>query len=186
MVLGGMVVFYWNPRAPKRIHSLSVSTRDISLLTKPDGLFCAQPERLPKVAILRIVDGDTAEILWQDQPTYLRYYGVDTTERGQPCYDEGTARNRALSGGAVRLAFDERQWDAHGRLLAYVFTDAGLSVDAQLVAEGMGRAWKRDGAFRDRLVALEEKARDSKIGCLWSGAPVPEKRNPRRKRRTRA
>jgi endonuclease YncB( thermonuclease family) len=116
----------------------------------------------------------------------LRYYGVDTTERGQPCYDEATARNRALSGGVVRLVFDERERDAHGRLLAYVFTEAGLSVDAQLVAEGMGRAWKRDGGFRDRLVALEEKAKDAKIGCLWSGAPVPEKRNQRRKRRTRA
>lgn len=183
MVLGGAVVFVWNPRGSQHKHSSSVSTQNLTFLNKPEGLYCAQPEILPKVPILRIVDGDTAEILWEDEPTFLRYYGVNTTERGEPCYKEGIERNRVLSGGAVRLAFDERPRDVHGRLLAYVFTDAGLSVDAQLVAEGIGKAWKRDGLLRDRIVALEDQARMSKIGCLWSGEPVPDQPKPHPKKR---
>lgn len=183
ILVGGTIVFFWNPRASKPTHSPSVSTHALTLLSKPEGLFCAQPEILPKVPILRIIDGDTAVVLWDDEPTHLRYYGVNTTERGEPCYQEGTERNRALSGGAVRLAFDERPRDAHGRLLAYVFTEEGLSVDAQLVAEGIGKAWKRDGLLRDRIVALEDQARTSKTGCLWSGDPVPDSPTPHRKKR---
>lgn len=184
MVLGGSVVFVWNPRAIKhKTTPPPVSTQHLTFLSKPDGLYCAQPDTLPKVAILRIVDGDTAQILWEDEPTFLRYYGVNTTERGEPCYTEGTERNRALSGGAVRLAFDERSRDTHGRLLAYVFTDEGRSIDAQLVAEGVGKAWKRDGRLREALVALEDQARGSKRGCLWSGDSVENHSPSSRKRR---
>jgi endonuclease YncB( thermonuclease family) len=176
-LLGGTFVYFWNPRAPTPPQAPRATTHTLTFLTKPEGLFCAQPETLPKVAILRIVDGDTAMVLWDDQPTALRYYGVNTTERGHPCYDEGTKRNRALSGGAVRLAFDERSRDAYGRLLAYVFTEEGLSVDAKLVAEGVGKAWKRDGRLRDRIVALEDQARADKTGCLWS---EDQKKRPKR------
>lgn len=187
MAVGGTIVFFWNPRATKHKQTSFVSAQNLTFLPKPDGLYCARPEILPKVPILRIIDGDTAVVLWQDEPTHLRYYGVNTTERGEPCYEEGTERNRALSRGAVRLAFDERSRDTHGRLLAYVFTDAGLSVDAQLVAEGMGKAWKRDGFLRDRIVALEDQARMSKTGCLWSGDPVPgPSKSHRKKRKTRS
>lgn len=184
MVLGGSVVYVWNPRAIKRqTPPPPVSTQHLTFLSKPDGLYCAQPDTLPKVAILRIVDGDTAQILWEDEPTFLRYYGVNTTERGEPCYAEGAERNRALSGGAVRLAFDERSRDTHGRLLAYVFTDDGRSIDAQLVAEGVGKAWKRDGRLREDLVALEDQAREAKRGCLWSGDSVENHTSSPRKRR---
>lgn len=183
VLLGGVLVFLWNPRAPKPKRGPFVSIQKLTFLSKPEGIYCAQPEILPKVPILRIIDGDTALILWEDEPTHLRYYGVNTTERGEPCFQEGTERNRALSGGAVRLAFDERSRDTHGRLLAYVFTDAGLSVDAQLVAEGIGKAWKRDGLLRDRIVALENQARMSKTGCLWSGDPATDPPKVRRKKR---
>jgi endonuclease YncB( thermonuclease family) len=185
MVLGGGIVFFWNPRAPHHA-TPSVFTKNLSFLAKPDGLYCARPEILPKVPILRIVDGDTALVLWDDTPTYLRYYGVNTTERGEPCYKEGTDRNRLLSGGAVRLAFDERVRDTHGRLLAYVFTDEGLNIDAQLVAEGIGKAWKRDGFLRDRIMALEDQARLAKKGCLWSGDPVPDSPKYRKKRKKKS
>lgn len=186
MCLGGAVVFFWNPRASKHQHLPSISTQNLTFFSNPQGLFCTQPTTLPKVPVLRIVDGDTAVILWNDEPTFLRYYGVNTTERGERCYEEGTDRNRALSGGAVRLAFDERRQDTHGRLLAYVFTDEGLSIDAQLVAEGIGKAWKRDGALRDRIMALEDQARVSKTGCLWSGDSIPDSPKPRRKRQKKS
>jgi micrococcal nuclease len=153
----------------------------VTLAERADGLFCAAPERLPKAALLQVVDGDTAEILWEDKPTFLRYYGVNTPERGHPCYETATARNRVLSGAAVRLAFEERERDRYGRLLAYVFTEDGRSVDAQLVAEGFGKAWRRDGRFRDRLAALEDGARKTRTGCLWSDEAPSSKSKSRRK-----
>lgn len=186
MLAGGAIVYFWNPPRPKHAPP-GVFAKDLTFLTKPDGLYCAHPELLAKVPLLRIVDGDTAMILWEDEAVPLRYYGVNTTEKGQRCSEEGTDRNRALSDGAVRLAFDERRRDIHNRLLAYVFTDDGRSIDAQLVAEGIGKAWRRDGFLRDRIAALEDQARSSKTGCLWSGDPVPDAPHPHwKKRRVRS
>jgi endonuclease YncB( thermonuclease family) len=183
MVLGGAFVFYWNPRAPSRSAVPLPSIRTLPLTPNVYGLECPQPKSLPLVPVLRVVDGDTLEILWDDQPTFLRYYGVNTTERGQACSQEATARNKVLVGGAVRLAFDDRSRDAYGRLLAYVFTAEGQSVDAQLVAEGLGKAWKRDGLLKDHIGALETEARESQAGCLWSGKnPSPKPKSPRKRR----
>lgn len=134
-----------------------------------DGPWSATaPETLPRVPVTGVVDGDTLEILWEGQPVFLRYYGVNTPERERPCYEEARERNRALTRDGVRLAFDERRRDKHGRLLAYVFTVDGKSIDAALVHEGLGRAWRRDGQWRDRLAALEDRARLDKRGCLWT------------------
>ena len=164
---------------------------DISLVPQGEGLSADDPDRLPTVPVLSVVDGDTLEILWNDRPTKLRYYGVNTTERDQACYREGTDLNRALSGGAVRLAFDERTEDKYGRLLAYAFTPEGKSIDAALVAAGMGKAWRRDGRFREQIVSLEDDARLHRRGCLWGvdrpGGTGPSGAMPRttRSRRSR-
>ncbi len=141
-----------------------------SVATRGDGPWSAVAAgKLTRVAVTGVVDGDTLEILWEGRPTFLRYYGVNTPERDRPCYAEARERNRALTLDGARLAFDERRFDKHGRLLAYVFTLDGRSVDAALVHEGLGKAWRRDGAWRDRLAALEDRARLERRGCLWAG-----------------
>lgn len=144
------------------------AVRDVA--TTGDGPWSVvDADRLVSAAVTGVVDGDTLEILWEGRPTFLRYYGVNTPERDRPCYEEARERNRALTIDGVRLAFDERRQDKHGRLLAYVFTPDGRSVDAALVHEGLGKAWRRDGAWRDRLAALEDRARLERRGCLWVG-----------------
>ncbi len=183
MFIGGAVVYFWNPRAPHPEKAEPVTVRTMTLDPTPEALRFARPETLPQAPILRVVDGDTAQILWKDKPLFLRYYGVNTPERDHPCYDEATQRNRALSGGSVRLAFDERQKDNYNRVLAYVFSEDGVSIDAQLVREGFGKAWKRDGALKEQMMELEDAARRDKRGCLWSDNSPDEKPAPRRKRR---
>ena len=92
---------------------------------------------------------------------------MNTPEKGRPCYEEATDRNRELAGESILLVFDHRHKDKHGRLLAYAFTPEGRSIDAQLVAEGLSRAWKRDGRFHKTLARIEDGARAAKKGCLW-------------------
>ncbi len=139
----------------------------LTLAKTPEGLVCPQAALLPRARVRHAVDGDTLKVLWEGRPETVRYYGINTPERGRPCYDEATERNRALAGDWVRLAFDRRFRDRHGRMLAYVFTEEGLSLDAQLVSEGLARAWKKDGRFRGILKDLERKARSDRRGCLW-------------------
>ena len=72
----------------------------------------------------RIIDGDTF-----DSPTgRVRLFGVDTPERGEPCFTDATERLRLLAGDRVRVEAGPRSEDSFGRLLYYAFTLVGDSM----------------------------------------------------------
>jgi micrococcal nuclease len=137
------------------------------LVVSPKGLVHSEPSRLVRVPVAGVVDGDTVRVVYGGETVSLRYFGVDTPEIGEPCYEEAAERNRALAAEWVGMAFDRRTRDPGGRLLAYAFTEDGLSVEAALIREGLGRAWRRDGVYRGDMIRLEEEARREKSGCLW-------------------
>jgi endonuclease YncB( thermonuclease family) len=129
---------------------------------------------LEKATVYDIIDGDTIDILIERRLDRVRYFGVDTPEVGTDCYRDALERNRRLVGRTIYLLPDERDRDDGGRMLRYVFKEDGTSVDATLVAEGMGMAWRRDGRYRDQIVSLEERAKAEGRGCLWKAdSPAP-------------
>lgn len=129
----------------------------------------ADSASLERAVVDRVIDGDTIDVRVGGEIERVRYYGVDTPERGEDCYGEAKDRNEALAGAAVLLLPDARERDDFDRLLRYVFQEDGASIDARLVAEGLGEAWRRDGTYRDELVSLEEDVRAQVSGCLWGG-----------------
>jgi len=124
-------------------------------------------ESLEQAAVVEVIDGDTIHVLIDGERQRVRYYGIDAPEQSEKCYQEATERNRELVGTTVRLEPDARDKDEHGRLLRYVFTDEGVSVDAALVSEGLAKAWREDGRYVTRLTTLETHAQQEGIGCLW-------------------
>ena len=112
----------------------------------------------------RVIDGDTLDLV---DGTRVRLYGVDTPERGAPCFTEATDRLRQLAGATVRLESGSRATDSFGRRLAYAYTLEGFSIDVILISDGLAEAWTRDGQHRDTLVGLERSARSNDAGCLW-------------------
>ncbi len=88
-------------------------------------------------------------------------------ERGERCFNEATERFKELAGETVRVEFGPRQEDRYGRILFYVYTNEGESIDEILIREGLALAWTRDGQHRDILVAAEEGAKRDERGCLW-------------------
>lgn len=117
--------------------------------------------------VVRVIDGDTLDVLISNITHRVRLFGVDTPERGEPCYHEATERLRQLAGDVVRVEAGPRGEDSYGRLLFYLYTPNGESIDAMLISEGLATAWTRDGQYRDPLVNLEREARMQGIGCLW-------------------
>ncbi|MEX2246499.1 MAG: thermonuclease family protein [Dehalococcoidia bacterium] len=132
-----------------------------------DGVRCADPASMQPARALRVVDGDTIDVDLAGTEERVRFYGIDTAERGEPCYAEAADRLRLLLDGEVRLRPDARDRDRFGRLLRYVYLPDGTSLDAQLIAEGLAHAWRDDGALRDPLVALEDRTHAARTGCLW-------------------
>ena len=136
----------------------------LTSLTLPDGFTL---ESLQTAEVEEVIDGDTIDVRIDGIERRVRYFGVDTPERGRACFREATDRNESLLGDTVLLLPDARTEDEFGRLLRYVFLPDGTSVDATLVAEGFGEAWTRDGRYRDEIVALQKEAEAAGRGCLW-------------------
>jgi endonuclease YncB( thermonuclease family) len=115
------------------------------------------------LSVQRIIDGDT----FDTPSSRVRLFGVDTPERGEACFKEATNRLRSLAGSQVRVEPGPRAQDRGGRLLFYVYTEAGNSIDEILIREGLAVAWTRDGQHRDYLVSLATEAQTKGTGCIW-------------------
>ena len=122
---------------------------------------------IEEAQVIQVIDGDTLDLLIAGTKYRVRLFGVDTPERGERCYEEATERTRLLSGDLVRIESGPRSEDRYGRLLFYLYTLSGESIDATLIQEGLATAWTRDGQHRDLLVNLEQEARRQETGCLW-------------------
>ncbi len=133
----------------------------------PDLQPAPEADLLQPAEVVAVIDGDTIDVRLDGSVERVRYYGVDTPERSERCFEEATKRNEALAGDAVLLLSDARERDRFDRLLRYVFDEDGGSLDARLIAEGLGVAWREDGAYRAELVALEDEVRAAAVGCLW-------------------
>jgi micrococcal nuclease len=133
----------------------------------PPPLVHFNPQSLEQATVVDVIDGDTIDVLIAGQRQRVRYYGIDAPEQGEKCYQEATERNRQLVGTTVRLEADVRDKDEYGRLLRYVFTIDGVSIDAQLISEGLAKAWREDGRYVNRLTTYEIHAQEEGVGCLW-------------------
>ena len=128
------------------------------------------------VSVLRVVDGDTVVVRFDDgAEETLRYIGIDAPEtvhprRGVDCFGpEASARNTELvEGRRVALERDVSQRDRYGRLLRYVYTEDGAMVNARLVAEGYAQVatFPPDVKHADLLRRLQGEARERDAG-LW-------------------
>jgi micrococcal nuclease len=86
--------------------------------------------------VVYVVDGDTIDVQLGDFIQRVRYIGMNTPERGEPCAREATAANMALvDGQTVTMARDVSETDRYGRPLRYVYAK-GVFVNAALVADG--------------------------------------------------
>lgn len=77
------------------------------------------------VPFIRVVDGDTIKVHWNDQEHSVRMLNINTPERGKPGFKEATDYLKKLIGNSksVRLEFAKAgdvKKDRYGRLLAYV------------------------------------------------------------------
>ena len=115
------------------------------------------------VDVTKVIDGDTLDT----SVGRVRFFGIDTPEKGDLCFQEATNFTRIAAGSKVRIENGPRQTDSYGRRLAYVYESSGDSIDAQLISGGFAVAWTRDGQHRDYLTNLEENARQTRTGCLW-------------------
>lgn len=123
--------------------------------------------------VIRVIDGDTVDvrIAGQAGDVRVRYVGVNTPERDEPCYQEATNANRMLvQDQTVTLVRDQSDTDRFGRLLRYIYV-GDTFVNAQLVEQGFAEAvlYEPDDAHFSQFRELENTARAANRGCHPTG-----------------
>lgn len=121
--------------------------------------------------VRRVIDGDTIDVFLDGEVQRVRYIGMNTPERDEPCYSEATEANRDLLGGeTVLLVKDTSETDRFDRLLRYVYV-GDTFVNAELVAQGFAEValYPPDDGHYEEFRELEIVAAGQGIGCHASG-----------------
>lgn len=117
--------------------------------------------------VIRIVDGDTLEVLYEQLPIMIRLEHIDCPEkRGKQPY--GKEAKQTLSD----LCFEQEivvEWngdkDRNGRYICILYTLDGLNINQEMIRKGM--AWHFKKYSSDEIYSqLENEARQGKVG-LW-------------------
>lgn len=127
--------------------------------------FCAFQNEA-KYEVVRILDGDTIEILSTDRgTTRIRLAAIDCPEKGQAF---GQVAKQQCSDLCFRkiVTIKVIDTDKYGRSIAHIYLPDGTELNRELVK--LGCAWHYKKYSKDQsLDLLESKARESKLG-LWN------------------
>ena len=121
--------------------------------------------------VTAVIDGDTIDVSMNGRTYRVRYVGVNTPERNEPCYRDATNANRALvEGQTVRLVKDVSDTDRYDRLLRYVYV-GNTFVNAELVRQGYAEVvvYRPDTAQSEAFRRLEIEAANAGRGCHPTG-----------------
>lgn len=130
--------------------------------------------------VVKIIDGDTYDIVLNGKQTRIRMYGIDAPERGMDYYRVAKEYLGELCmDQAIRL--EVINTDRYGRMVAKSFLPDGRELGAEMIRAGL--AWHFKRYSDDELLAtLENNAREQKVG-LWSvNNPTPPWKYRKRKK----
>lgn len=127
--------------------------------------------------VIKVVDGDTIVVLYQNNEEKIRLIGVNTPEsvdhrRKVECFgkEASSYTKELLENRSVKLEFDNSQGkrDKYGRLLAYIFRDDGLFVNLELIKNGYGHEYTYNIPYKyiNDFKAAQKFAKENKLG-LW-------------------
>lgn len=132
-----------------------------------------------KAVVVKVVDGDTIEVLLNGEQKTVRLIGIDTPETVDPrrpvgCFGKEASNETKslLNGKEVILQKDVSETDKYKRLLRYVYlpleNGQTLFVNDYLVREGFAKVltYPPDVKFNEQFRAAEKEARDNNRG-LW-------------------
>lgn len=131
--------------------------------------------------IVRVIDGDTVEVLINDKQEKVRVIGVNAPEsvdprKGVECFGrEASERAKSLLlNKKVHLESDPTQADRdkYGRLLRYVFMQDGIDFGLTMIKEGYAYEYTYDVPYKyqKEYQKAQKDAEDFKFGLWADGA----------------
>lgn len=135
------------------------------------ALSCSLPPPELRGRVVKVIDGDTLEVLEGNTKTRVRLYGIDAPERGQDFSNRSKEFLASLVAGHDVRVIQIRK-DRWQRVVGEVFLPDGSYVNARMVEEGW--AWHFTLYSDDATLArLEKQARRQRRGLWRQEMPVP-------------
>ena len=121
--------------------------------------------------VIRVLDGDTIEVLQEQQSVRVRLLNIDAPETKQPFGRWSTNQLKSLlAGQPVTVSYT--QTDRYGRVLGRVVTANGTEANRYMVQSGAAWVYERYNTDNS-LPALQRVAQEQKHGLWAESHPVP-------------
>lgn len=121
--------------------------------------------------VIRVLDGDTLEVLQDKKPVRIRLANIDAPEKRQAFGRWSTNQLKGLV-AAQPVTVTYTQTDRYGRIIGRVFTVNGTEASRFMVQSGA--AWVYERYNTDKaLPALQREAQTQKRGLWADSQPVP-------------
>ncbi|HAX5537107.1 TPA: thermonuclease family protein [Escherichia coli] len=121
--------------------------------------------------VIRVLDGDTIEVLQDKKPVRIRLANIDAPEKKQ-AFGRWSANQLKALLAAQSVTVTYTQTDRYGRIIGRVFTTNGTDASRFMVQSGAAWVYERYNVD-ESLPALQREAQEQKRG-LWADAnPVP-------------
>lgn len=122
-------------------------------------------------SVVKVLDGDTADVLHDNKPERIRFNGIDAPETGMPHGQK--AKQFVLDMAAQRVVTVEVfGTDKYGRTIGDIILPDGKNLNREIVKAGYAW-WYRKYSTDESLGALEEEARKAKRGLWQDKEPMP-------------
>lgn len=116
-------------------------------------------------SVIRVLDGDTIEVLQGQNPVRVRLANIDAPEKKQPFGRWSAEQLKELvAAQPVTVMYDQK--DHYGRVLGRVFNANGIEANRQQVMSGAAWVYVRYNTDKS-LPALQREAQEKKRG-LWA------------------
>ena len=122
--------------------------------------------------VVRVLEGDTIEVLHNHHPEHIRLNGIDCPEKGQAY---GLLAKHAASDLVFgkQVTLQTHGLDEYGRTIGDVILPDGMNLNQELVRQGLCWWYRKYAPGDTVLEGLEKEAREAKKGLWADPQPVP-------------
>ncbi|HCD6108635.1 TPA: thermonuclease family protein [Escherichia coli] len=121
--------------------------------------------------VIRVLDGDTIEVLQDKKSVRIRLANIDAPEKKQAFGRWSTNQLKTLlAGQSVTVSYT--QTDRYDRIVGRVFTTNGTEASRFMVQSGAAWVYERYNTDKS-LPALQREAQEQKRGLWADPKPVP-------------
>lgn len=121
--------------------------------------------------VIRVLDGDTIDVLQDKKPVRVRLLNIDAPEKKQAYGSWSTNQLKGLV-AAQSVTVMYTQTDRYGRIIGRVFTTNGTEASRFMVQSGA--AWVYGKYNSDNsLPALQQEAKEHRRGLWADSNPMP-------------